>query len=262
MEDNTGVGQRFARLVEIMSELRGEHGCPWDREQDEKSITSFFLEEVFEAVDAVMAEDPRQLEEELGDVLMEIVFLALIYQERGHFSIGRVLEGITGKMIRRHPHVFDKKRAITSQEVIDTWQEHKNSEKPSRSVFAGLAGSAPALLRAFQVGQKASTYGFDWNGALEGLEKVKEEVRELEKTLREGRENGIRVEIGDLLFAVANLSRLAGHNPELALRAATRKFIKRFSELEKRISREGRKSGRASPEEMDLVWEGIKKSGL
>ncbi len=262
MEKKETIGGRFERLVDILAVLRSEQGCPWDREQDEQTIADFFLEEVFEALDAVMADDSRWLEEELGDVLMEVVFLARIYQEKGRFSIASVLDGIVHKMIRRHPHVFDRQRRITSREVEESWQDHKNSEKKRMCTFEGMSRSAPALLQAFQAGQRAGVYGFDWPGVLDVLEKVKEEIQELEKALRTGEGKSIREEMGDLLFALANLSRLAGHNPELALRAATRKFKERFGALEKELKRTGQKLGRVSLDEMDKIWEKVKKEGL
>jgi tetrapyrrole methylase family protein/MazG family protein len=231
MEKKESIGRRFERLVEILSVLRSEHGCPWDREQDERTIVNYFLEEVFEATDAAMADDSRCLEEELGDVLMEVVFLAQIYQEKGRFTIATVLDGIIQKMVRR-------------------------------SVFEGMSRSAPALLQAFQVGQRAASLGFDWNEARDVLDKVKEEVGELESAIQAGEDKSIGEEIGDLMFSLACLSRLAGHNPELALRAATRKFQRRFRAMEKVLKSRGRKFSGMELEEMDQVWEMVKKNPL
>jgi tetrapyrrole methylase family protein/MazG family protein len=262
MEKKESIGRRFERLVEILSVLRSEHGCPWDREQDERTIVNYFLEEVFEATDAAMADDSRCLEEELGDVLMEVVFLAQIYQEKGRFTIATVLDGIIQKMVRRHPHVFARRRRVTSREVVASWQDHKNSEKKRRSVFEGMSRSAPALLQAFQVGQRAASLGFDWNEARDVLDKVKEEVGELESAIQAGEDKSIGEEIGDLMFSLACLSRLAGHNPELALRAATRKFQRRFRAMEKVLKSRGRKFSGMELEEMDQVWEMVKKNPL
>jgi tetrapyrrole methylase family protein/MazG family protein len=262
MENKESIGRRFEKLVEILALLRSEQGCPWDREQDERTISDYFLEEVFEATDAVMADDSLCLEEELGDVLMEVVFLAQIYQEKGRFSIAAVLDGIIAKMTRRHPHVFGGQRMQTSREVAECWQDQKNSEKSRRSVFEGLTRSAPALLQAFQAGQRAAACGFDWSGALDVLDKVKEEVQELEYALRAGEDKRIREEIGDLLFSLASLSRLAGHNPELALRAANRKFKRRFRAMEREQESTGKELRRTSPEELDKLWKKVKKETL
>jgi tetrapyrrole methylase family protein/MazG family protein len=262
MEKTESLGRRFERLVEILAVLRSEQGCPWDREQDERTIVDYFLEEVFEAAEAALANDPQCLEEELGDVLMEVVFLAQIYQEKGYFSMAAVLDGIIHKMTRRHPHVFERQRPVTRREVVESWQERKNIEKKRGSLFEGMSRSAPALLQAFQVGQRAGSVGFDWEDAPDVLDKVKEEVRELESALRSGEDTKIREEIGDLLFSLASLARLAGHNPELALRAATRKFKRRFRAMENELKSQGRKLGGLTLEEMDLVWEKVKKNPL
>lgn len=228
MDSEERPGKGFDRLVSIMAHLRSAQGCPWDREQDEKTISNYFLEEVYETMDAVMADDARRLEEELGDVLMEVVFLVQIYQEKGHFSMASVLDGIIRKMIRRHPHVFARKGPISSREVAKNWQEHKNAEKKRRTIFEGMSNAAPALLQAFQAGQRASARGFDRGSAGDVLEKVKEELRKVEAALGDHPAKKVRDQIGALLFSVASLSRLAGHNPEIALRAATRKFQRRF----------------------------------
>jgi len=262
MERDETVGRRFERLVEILAVLRSEQGCPWDRQQDERSIANYFLEEVFEAIDAVAAADASALREELGDVMMEVVFLARIYAEKGRFTISDVLDGIVDKMTRRHPHVFEGRRVSSCREVVASWQEHKAAEKKGRPIFDGMPKSAPALLQAFLIGLKAAAYGFDWGNALAVLEKVKEEVEELRTALQGGQDQKIQEEIGDLLFTVASLSRLAGQNPELALRAANQKFKERFLSLEKELLKKGKKLGGASLEEMEETWERIKRRGL
>jgi tetrapyrrole methylase family protein/MazG family protein len=262
MEKKESIGRLFERLVDIMDLLRSEQGCPWDREQDERTIVDYFLEEVFEAADAALADDSPSLQEELGDVLMEVVFLSRIYQEKGRFSIAAVLDGIIGKMIRRHPHVFEKKRRTTSREVVEGWQAYKNSEKKRTSVLDGMSRSAPALLQAFQTGQRAASFGFDWEKADDVLDKVREEIRELESALQSNQDEKIREEIGDALFALASLSRLAGHNPELALRASIRKFQERFRVMETAIKRRDPKSAGRMVREMDKAWEKAKKGRL
>jgi tetrapyrrole methylase family protein/MazG family protein len=259
MESTTRVGQKFEKLVRILDSLRSKNGCPWDREQDEKSIANFFLEEVYEAVDAIWAGAAAALEEELGDVLMEVVFLAQIYKEKGNFTIADVLEGIVQKMVRRHPHVFGPKKVRSSRKVIEAWLGQKNAEKKRRSVFDGMSRCAPALLEAFQVGQRVSVFGFDWPSAKDVLEKIKEEINELEEALETGGPGAIQEETGDVFFALASFSRLLGLNPELALRQANNKFKRRFLNLEKELKKTGKELGQASLEDMDKIWEELKK---
>ncbi len=261
MDMDERVGPRFDRLIAILALLRSDEGCPWDRQQDERTIADYFLEEVYEAVDAVLADDARRLEEELGDVLMEVVFLAQIYREKGRFSMASVLDGINQKMTRRHPHVFATKSALSCQEVTASWQEQKNSEKRRRTAFEGLAESAPALLQAFQAGQRAAARGADWPSVEDVLDKVRQELGEVEKALGRRETDPASEEIGNLLFAVASLSRVAGHNPELALRAATRKFKERFSAMEEEPAKARRKVVASGQDNMEETRLELKKKG-
>lgn len=255
MRDTKNAGKKFEQLVEILDNLRSEKGCSWDREQDEKSIANYFLEEVYEAVDAISAGDARSLAEELGDVIMEVVFLARIFKEKEKFSISDVLEGINQKMIRRHPHVFAQKRIRTSEKVIDEWCRQKKQEKARQSILDGLAKCSPSLIEAFQIGLRASSYGFDWSQPLDALKKAKEEISELEKALEEKKEDEIFQEIGDVFFSMANVSRLLGINPEIALRQVNKKFIKRFKFIEKKLGEKGKELSEVTLEEMDEIWE-------
>ncbi len=259
MDIAANADKKFQRLVQILDILRGENGCPWDKEQDEKSIAHYFLEEVYEAVEAILKDDSRALAEELGDVLMEVVFLARIYKEKEKFTISDVLKGINQKMVRRHPHVFEGKRLKSSKEVLCEWDRQKKEEKERKTIFEGRAKSLPSLLEAFQIGQKVSAYGFDWRNALDALQKVKEEVSELDRALKEKKEAEIFQELGDILFAVANVSRILGVNPEMALKQTNEKFIQRFKFIEKRLKESGRGLGQTSLEEMDRIWEEAKK---
>lgn len=262
MDDASKAGKKFQRLVDILDVLRGEEGCPWDKEQNEKSITNYFLEEVYEAVEAINEDDPKTLAEELGDVLMEVVFLAHIYKEKKKFSISDVLEGINQKMIRRHPHVFERKRLETSQKVINEWDRQKKEEKERQSIFDGMVKSSPSLLEAFQIGLRVSPYGFDWSQALDALQKVKEEVSELEKALEGKKEKEVFNEMGDIFFAFANVSRLLGVNPEIALKHTNEKFVKRFRFIEKKLREEGKEISQIGLEEMDRIWEEAKNKLL
>ena len=253
------AGKKFAELVGILDRLRGDNGCPWDREQDENTIVNYFLEEVYEAVEALREGDTSSLAEELGDVLLEVVFLARIYKERNAFTISEVLVGIIDKMIRRHPHVFGDKSCDSSERVAEEWSRQKRTEKNRQSVFDGLVRSAPALLNAFQIGTKASSYGFDWSDASEAYRKIGEESAELQQAMAEKNEEAVRHEMGDLLFAAANVSRLLGINPELALIEANRRFIRRFNLMEKGLLSEGIDLDSATLDQMDKIWESVKR---
>ena len=260
MDSSQLTGEKFQKLIEIMNTLRGEQGCPWDREQDEISIVNYFLEEVYEAVDAVMNDDAQALKEELGDVLMEVVFLTKIYSEKKAFSIAEVLEGINRKMIRRHPHVFGRKVVESSGEVVENWNKQKDKEKERRSALDGMARNLPSLLEAFQIGQRVSARGFDWSQPRDVLKKVQEEIHELEEALQEGREETIQEEIGDLFFSLANVSRHLGINPEMALRLTNQKFKKRFVYVERRLKEKGRDGVRFELNELDALWDEAKKN--
>jgi MazG family protein len=258
MGDAESAGKKFEELVRILDALRGEKGCPWDKEQDEKSIADYFLEEVYEAVDSIYANDSGSLEEELGDVLMEVVFLARIFKEKEEFLISEVLDGINRKMIRRHPHVFSKKRIETSEEVRDEWCQQKKEEKERQSVLDGIASSLPSLLESFQLGLRVSQFGFDWDNSLGALQKVKEEISELEEVLKKKEDDEVFKEVGDLFFAMSNVSRHLGINPEIALRQANKKFMDRFRFIEEKLEKKGKTLVQASLEEMDKIWDEAK----
>ncbi|MFB0566742.1 MAG: nucleoside triphosphate pyrophosphohydrolase [Candidatus Aminicenantaceae bacterium] len=255
MKNAERAGEQFGQLVHLIETLRSDRGCPWDREQDERSIVNYFLSEVYEAVEAVTVDDPVSLAEELGDILMEIVFLAQIYRERSKFSVVDVLKGINKKMIRRHPHVFSDTKKATAREVYDGWLKSKKEEKKRESVFNGFPKSAPSLQAAFQMGMLVSHYGFDWGKPLDALQKVKEEIFELERVVESLDRKQISQEMGDVFFSLANVARLLGINPEICLRLSNKKFIKRFKYIEKKLKEEKKELGEASLEEMDKIWE-------
>jgi MazG family protein len=258
MEDTRSAGEKFNRLVEILDVLRGENGCPWDRQQDEKSIADFFLEEVYEAVDALYSQDYSALAEELGDVMMEVVFLARIAKEKGDFTISDILEGINDKMIRRHPHVFGTTHRKSPALIRQAWDEQKEAEKERESLLDGIAKSNPSLLTAFQLGVRVSSCGFDWRHPMEVLLKVKEEVAELEEAIQDKKKDEVFEEIGDILFSLANLARHSDVNPEIALREANRKFMRRFRFVEKKIKQKNKVWEQVSLEEMERIWEEAK----
>ena len=253
------AGKKFGDLVGILNVLRGPGGCPWDRAQDAHSIRDYFLEEVYEAVEALDRGDSANLAEELGDVLMEIVFLARVFEEKGVFSIGDALDNVNAKMIARHPHVFGRKRSLTAGGVAEAWHERKMAEKPGTSVLEDPGAVTPALLAAFLIGRRVSAFGFDWPDPRGAMKKVREETSELSRAIDGRNKRRIEEELGDLFFALANVGRKLGINPETALRRANWKFIDRFRSLEKEIRSSGKKLGEASLGEMDAIWEKIKR---
>jgi tetrapyrrole methylase family protein / MazG family protein len=259
MQDKKIAGKRFAELVNILDVLRGDRGCPWDRKQDEKSIADYFLEEVYEAVDALYSGSDKALKEELGDVMMEVVFLARIYKEKGLFQISDVIKTINNKMIRRHPHVFGEKKIENSDQVEKEWNRQKKKEKKEDSVFENKVKQAPALLESYFIGKRASNYGFDWEKLEDVMKKLKEELKEMENAAESKEKDRIFEEIGDLLFAVSNVSRHLNINPELALKRANQKFIKRFQFIEKKLKEKGMDLEKASLKDMDALWNHYKK---
>jgi MazG family protein len=260
---NETAGKKFAELARIIDVLRSPDGCPWDRARTKEEIINYFLEEVFEAVEALTDGSPEAAREELGDVLMEVVFLTQFYEEAGQFHLAEVVEGINRKMKGRHPHVFRnyKPAGLTAEAVRENWLENKLKEKKRSSVLEGLPKSAPALLYAFLLGQRAAGCGFDWPGPEEALSKVKEEITELEKSLKKGKKEEVAEELGDVFFSLANVSRLLGLNPEIILKKANRKFESRFKEMERKLTRSGKKLQDCSLEELDRLWEEVKKEG-
>lgn len=259
MKDSKKAGQKFSQLIEILDDLRGVNGCPWDREQDERTIANYFLEEVYESIEALYSQDFKLLAEELGDVLMEVVFLARIAKEKGEFTMADILDGINNKMIRRHPHVFGDEPIKNSARVCEAWNRQKEKEKKRSSHFDGIPRTMPSLLASFQIGLRASSYGFDWKRPQDVLKKVKEEIAELEMAVQEKKDEEMMIEIGDLLFSLVNVSRHLGVNPEIALKRANKKFIQRFQFIEKTLREEGKSLNQASLEEMDKIWEEAKK---
>jgi len=251
----------FERLVEIMDRLRGEDGCPWDREQTYESLRGYLLEECHEVAEALDGDSREALCEELGDLLFQIVFLARLAKEERAFTIEDVVRGIAEKMIRRHPHVFGDASAETSAEVLRNWEEIKRREKgaaedadPSPSLLDGVPPSLPALLRAQRLGAKAARVGFDWEPEVDILEKVREETEELDRALASGDRQAIREEIGDALFSLAMLARRLEIDPEGALQRSNRKFQERFRSIEDALRRRGRAVEDAEMEELERLW--------
>ena len=263
------AGSEFQRLVDIMSRLRGPNGCPWDREQTIHSLRGFVLEETYEVLDAIDRDDHDALRGEIGDLLFEGVFLARIEEDEGRFAVADSLRAISEKLIRRHPHVFrpDDMASVkvdTAGKVVEQWEEIKAREQKAagqkRSLLKGVPKSMPSLLRAHEIGTRVAAVGFDWPTSHEVIEKIEEEVAELRQTLEaaEGRER-LEEEMGDLLFAMANLARKLGIESESALRKANEKFSARFEAVEREFEVQGRSLKDAKLEEMEEVWQSVKQ---
>lgn len=257
MKGNTLIGTTFEKLVNIMSKLRSPEGCPWDREQTHKSLKPYLIEEAYEVLETIEEEDMDGLKEELGDLLLQVIFHAQLAKEEEQFTILNVIQSINEKLINRHPHVFGQVQINTADEQRIHWENLKKEERKS-SCLDGVPKQLPALLRARRVQQKASTVGFDWKERAPVWEKVKEEIEELSTALESKDEKIIEEEFGDLLFSLVNLSRFIRINPEDALNRAVDKFVHRFQKLEKVMEKEGQNLKDASLEEMDKVWDRIK----
>lgn len=257
--------QEFDELVALMDRLRGEGGCPWDREQTPQDLRGYLLEEAYEVVDAIDGGSPEPLREELGDLLFQIVFLARIHAESGAFTIRDVAHDITEKMTRRHPHVFADSTAGTSAEVLRQWEDIKRREKEAKgadapsSALDGVPRSLPALLRAERLGARASRAGFDWTQPREVLEKIEEEVAELRRAVEAEGPARVTEEFGDVLFAMANLARHLGVHSEGALQEASDRFGRRYRHVEDALRRRGSDISKEGPEELDRLWQEAKK---
>ncbi len=252
-------------LIQVMHTLRAPGGCPWDREQTHRSLKPYFLEEVHEALEAIDAGSDEQLREELGDVLLQVVFHAEIAAEEGRFDIEDVAGGIVEKLKRRHPHVFGDTTVRNAADVTVNWEAIKRREKREKgersggSVLDGLPRSLPALIRARRIQEKVSRFGFDWERSEEVMLKIEEELRELKEASAAADLDAVEEELGDLLFAVANLARFVSVCPEDALGKTIDKFQSRFRYIESELPKRGKKLGEASLEEMDELWEEIKR---
>ncbi len=248
-------------LVDIVEILRSPDGCPWDREQDHKSIRRDFLEETYEVIEAINKEDKDLLLEELGDVLLQVVFHTQIEREKGTFDLKDVADGICKKMIERHPHVFGDVSAETSEQVLENWdviKKQTKSQKTQTESMLSIPREFPALMRADKVQKKAAKVGFDWDSADGAFDKVNEEIAELKEAVLKGEQNQIHEEFGDLLFSVVNVSRFIKVDSEEALTNATDKFIDRFSKVEQMAKDRGINMKETSLEELDKLWDEAK----
>jgi len=248
-------------LVRVMQRLLAPDGCPWDREQTPMSLRPYVVEEAYEVVDALESQDTGRLREELGDLLLQVVFQSLLWAEQGAFDLNDVVQGIVDKLIRRHPHVFGDQKAADSHEALQRWASEKARESgPDTSYLDGVPLSLPALALAAKLGDRAAGVGFDWPDAASAWEKAREEWHECEHTL-DGDTDRFAEEWGDLCFALVNVARLKGINPEMAMRAAAMKFRTRFQAMEQEARARGQDLASLTLYEQNELWEGVKKDG-
>ena len=252
----------FEELVDIMAKLRSEAGCPWDREQTHQTLRPYLIEEAYEVLDALDNREDGDFRDELGDLLLQVVFHAQIAAEERRFDVHDVARAINEKLVRRHPHVFGDTRADTADEVLTNWEKIKREEKGSedrKSVLDGLPAGMPALLRAYRIQEKVARVNFDWDDVKEVLEKVGEEIDEVRRALEKGERTKIEEEFGDLLFSLVNLSRHLNVPPEDALRRSNDKFIRRFRYIEAALELKGDSLERATFGELDALWDEAKQ---
>lgn len=253
--------EEFDRLLAIMARLRGPGGCPWDREQDHRSIRKYVIEEAYEVAEAIDRDDAPELCSELGDLLLQVVFHAQLAAEAGRFDAADVCRAICDKMERRHPHVFGEIRVADSGEVLRNWERIKARERgPGASAIDGVPRALPALQRAERIGEKAARVGFDWPDVAAVLAKVDEERAEVAEALADGDRAAIEREIGDLLLAVANLARKADVAPEAALDGAVERFSARFRHAESDARGRGQELSALGAEELDALWQAAKRA--
>jgi len=258
------AGERFQQLVGIMRTLRSEHGCAWDRQQTLKTLRPFVLQETYELLDALDRDDHDALKGELGDFLFEAVFLAQICEEEGRFSIADSIQAIADKLIRRHPHIFDPdgKAALTPTEVKQQWEEikareRKDAAETEQTVLSGVPRSMPSLLRAYELSTRAAQVGFDWVKTDDVIDKAEEEIRELREAVADGGGKSAEAEeeFGDLLFALVNVARKLGIEPEAALRVANDKFQRRFDDVERQVAASGKRFRDLTLDQLEQHWQ-------
>ncbi len=259
------VGEAFVGLVEVMRRLRAPGGCPWDREQNHQTLRTYLIEEAYEVLEALDEKDDKKFAEEMGDLLLQIVFHSQIAAEEKRFTIEDVIGEIHGKMIRRHPHVFGTKTAKDADEVLRNWEIIKKKEKEAagkaekvESVLDGVPKSLPALLEGYQLTRKAARIGFDWESVDGIFAKVEEEIGELRQAVQSGRSEHVEDELGDLLFAVVNLARFLKVDPEIAAKKASAKFARRFRQMERVARQKGTTLAEVPRGEMESLWDEAK----
>ncbi len=256
-------GEAMERLLGVMRKLRAPDGCPWDREQTNESLKSDLIEEAYEVIDAIESGNLSHLEEELGDLLLQVVFHSQICSEDGHFEFHDVANGISDKLVRRHPHVFGEVQVSGSGEVLKNWDAIKKAEKQQgdtpASIVSGIPRHLPALQKAHQIQKRAARAGFDWDNIDDVFDKLHEEIEEVKEAIQRDHEPDIRDELGDLLFSVVNVSRFLGHNPEELLNHNIKKFVRRFQGVEEKVHATGKAFKEFTLEELDVFWDEAKR---
>jgi MazG family protein len=251
-------GETLPRLVQIMQRLLAPGGCPWDREQTLETLRPYVIEEAHEVVDAIDRGAPDDLREELGDLLLQIVFQSELARSKGWFGPDDVVDAICTKLVRRHPHVFADVKVETAAEVISNWEAIKAREKEGRGALEGVPVALPALLRALRMGEKAARVGFDWPDGQGARDKIGEELTELDQAVRAGDRAHAERELGDLLFSIVNYARKLSLDPEAALRGTLDRFARRVRAIEQRVQADGRAVESLSPAELDELWASVK----
>lgn len=251
----------FDELVQLMTTLRGPDGCPWDRKQTLPDLKPYVIEEAYEVVDAIDRNERAALLEEVGDLILEAVFIAEITREEGTFDVYDCITAIHDKLVRRHPHVFADVVADDAEQVLVNWEKLKSEERKAenKSLLSGVPQSLPALLKASRLTEKASRVGFDWRRTGDVFDKLDEEMRELREAVDSGDAAAVHDEIGDLLFTIANIARKVDVNAEEALQSTNRKFMRRFESMERQVHESGRNLDQLTLEEMDAMWDEAKR---
>ncbi len=252
------TGKNFETLVQIMERLRSPSGCPWDRKQNFSTLRQYVIEEAYELLDAIDERNFRKICDELGDLLMQVIFLSQLAKEKNRFNINDVIKAITEKMWRRHPHVFGNETAKTPDDVLKKWGRIKKREG-RKFLLQGIPKHLPALLQAYRIGEKASQVGFDWIKREDVLKKIEEEIKELKIALKKGNKKAIGEELGDILFSIVNLARWLRKNPEFLLRKTNKKFIRRFTEMEMLLMKEKKDFYEVDLKELDRLWKRAKE---
>jgi XTP/dITP diphosphohydrolase len=247
----------FERLLIIMDELRDQ--CPWDKKQTLESLRYLTIEETYELSDAILEKDMDEIKKELGDLMLHLVFYAKIGSETGHFDIADVLNSISEKLVRRHPHIYGDVTVNNAEDVKNNWEKIKLQEKDRDSVLTGVPNSLPAMVKAYRMQEKVRGVGFDWNTAEQVWEKVNEEIAELQHEIAVGDDEKKEKEFGDLLFSLVNYARFIGVNPEDALERTNKKFVQRFKYIEQQSKKQGKSLKNMTLEEMDVFWDEAKK---
>jgi len=251
----------FEKLVSIVDALMGDNGCPWDKAQTRESLKPYLVEETYEVLEALDRNDPEEIKDELGDLLYQILFHAKMSSLAGEFGIADVIRGISEKMVRRHPHIFDRGKLHTPEQVVTQWEEIKKQEKSGsarKSVLDGVPNHLPSLMRAQKLQKKAAKHGFDWDRIEDVLKKLDEEVEEFKSAVRAADQQELQNEIGDILFVLVNVARFKKIDAEEGLRATNRKFIRRFRHIERQAEKSGRALKEISLKELEDYWQEAK----